>query len=513
MKAIALTLQSDIVTDSAECTHLIVNHFAATTKVLQCLVDQKPIVKIDWLQSFAGEQVTAAPAIPPVDAFSPTSEYNLQGSRSTVFADLIVIFVSDEDVRDYDQMLRKCGAIVEVCRAAESHVKTVELVQAMIRAQSKLHSSRKSFVFLREDRPVKDILSAADVPLLFPGFMAKCILQNKNLSDVLETHSSQVQVLSSQSQYASSQTVVSLHENPVDFFEEVPLIPKAIPKAVIVSSVQELREFAINPLLDPPKAKICDSGPAIVVDSCAGSEIPSPRRLSKRGRPDAVVAPRQLSSPVASPIKKQKQTPPLQMPLPIPEPLTLPQITSSLSSSSKSDIKTHMPLSVGCHQSSDEFSSRLIIAHAEISNDDYNDNYVQIHKPLVTGGIIDVDGWITNGAVLFDNTDVHIDSFSSSKDEVKYVKAVTIDQELDFVAQNSSHLRATSQLSSSKSIPGNDKRKFKKNFVRVISDDEVIFNANMDLVLPKESEREIQVPSLFIIHLPSTLILEIYINI
>lgn len=475
MKALALAVGATIVADTDTASHLIINKFVATTKVLRCLVDGKPIVTIEWLKSFGGDDVVcAAPVIPTFSEFTPSSEYaDFQQSRSSIFTDLVVLVLRAEDDRDYRFILEKCGAIVVPCYVVptESPCKVIEQVQLAVKTQSRAYDLRRTHVFLREDSPLKDSLMSIDThfAILLTGIMAKCILLNKGLSDVAESYLSQVQVVSSsQSQYPQSQIAISSHENPIaqDIFEEI---------SFVASSISREKEGRVDPVVkesiqnvDPPSS----SPTGIIMKKSPNNESPTKNKAVKRGRPIEVLS--HTPSAAFSPKKRKTPRSPVIIPQVVEEHLVA-EPHASVALSPKTDLVT------------EEFYTDVVDFH--------NISHSRSGTPQVTKSIIDDDGWITNGNTctikehgLFRSSPSNL----LSSEELLFVKAVTIEKEISFII--SSNLRERGNAPQRpRDISGNDKRKFKKNFVRMLPEEEMMFNMHMDRVLPKESEREVQV--------------------
>ena len=101
---------------------------------------------------------------------------------------------------------------------------------------------------------------------------------------------------------------------------------------------------------------------------------------------------------------------------------------------------------------------------------------------------IDEDGWFTNPSRVSDHDE--------NANDGEFVKAVTIESIIKLVPPSitrelalgsSSSLIAPYLVSSARDV-----RRFEKNFVRTVPMNEILSIAAMDKVLPKESERELQ---------------------
>ena len=102
----------------SRASHLVSDSVIATIKLLQCVVNNKPVVQVSWLEAlFANSESSPCPILPDPKDHSPGALYDLISSRCTLYGDLHVILVSRSGIHKdaYEDILMKCGAHLSKC--------------------------------------------------------------------------------------------------------------------------------------------------------------------------------------------------------------------------------------------------------------------------------------------------------------------------------------------------------------------------------------------------------------
>lgn len=167
---------------------------------------------MDWIESFAGPNITlAAPVIPNASDYPPPEGCKLSATRQDVFSHLFVLVVSARD-EEYVGILKKCGAVVHCCwDATGAGISVLEAAKKAVRTAARSHANRNITIFLNDTGGVVDStlesLSVLGLPYFTMGNMALSVLSLEPPNIATDLHSSHtISAMLSQSQSAASQS-------------------------------------------------------------------------------------------------------------------------------------------------------------------------------------------------------------------------------------------------------------------------------------------------------------------
>lgn len=108
---------------SSLCTHLAVEKLTLTVKVLQALVQGKPIVTLDYWADYAKAIENSKPAPdlaryskPPVaeHLFSSDFECTYDEKRKSLFENKVFVFLKASTKKQLEDVIKSCGKLVNV---------------------------------------------------------------------------------------------------------------------------------------------------------------------------------------------------------------------------------------------------------------------------------------------------------------------------------------------------------------------------------------------------------------
>ena len=207
---------SRMVNNIADATHLITNQVAATTKLLESIVEQKSIIRFEWLNSFAGKgNIHPAPVIPNCQDYLPSGAYDLSTSRDSLFSHLLILMILPSD-SEYSNILKKCGASIINCWENKNDSLADRVQIGLERSREDSYKGRKVSIFIDEANTkidsLMDSLNNISIAFFLSGQMAKSIITFTTPS--VDNGLFNSQVISN----LFSQSQMNLSQNPVIYF-------------------------------------------------------------------------------------------------------------------------------------------------------------------------------------------------------------------------------------------------------------------------------------------------------
>lgn len=460
LKALCTAIGAKCTDRGNDWTHVFANKFSATIKILTAIVFKKSLVTVDWLTSFADStrcRGTSATIPPTTDYFPQQGDAlvlaNPLESRASIL-DGYLLFLTHKSHEQYGHIIAGCGArVVRLYSLPQS-----DLQPTIDEAMAAEH--RVAALFFDDTVTVVEQMLAAchkRVDRLFSvGELAKAIIRLE-LPDEAAKESSQLPRLP-----VVENTFVQQSGDSI-----------AVESGIFRAPSSSRSEARASPPRKP-----------VVAESDAVS-VPIPQltlavavKPTKRPREEAVPIPATSpSEPVET--KRSRLTPQAAVP-PAPSPAVEDKPADAshfrfnlqiASVQSPAPVPAPSPPTVKVAKSSKRSTQALQASQL---------------PPKVSA--VSTEGWLTSHKTQpdKDSREVAPEPVEEKEEErFDYIVAETVEVRIP--------MRAQRPLAHAKKSSCSDFRRFKKNFVRRMDDDVKLSKRDMTLILPKESEREIQV--------------------
>ena len=167
-------------------SHLVSDSVIATIKLLQCVVNNKPVVQISWLEAlFANSESSPCPILPDPRDHSPGALYDLISSRYKLYRDLHVILVCRSSIHNdvYEDILMKCGALLSKCYNDETGIIDFSSLRDVING-----SRGRNAVYFYINQPASRLSDTSEIHLLYKelkDFKLKWFLSEHMINSIL----------------------------------------------------------------------------------------------------------------------------------------------------------------------------------------------------------------------------------------------------------------------------------------------------------------------------------------